>query len=1116
MRMLLELVVSILFLSSKTSAVASQKEEDECNKFASAPVQCEEVEPLGTWEDIKSLQECVNANFELLGQEPNSANDQSGPGPNKPCGCTYHVFSTVDFWGVEGADQNACDPDLPCTNFGRGPGEIGCFCRRVVPLQNENCKEVCSTFDTECHLASVSLCSQQLLEDLSIGGCRRSGSDNNCVLSEDDINDCAMYFQFGDVEEKLVTDSTLRSTTYQALEKYREVHTAVFTPSRTRLSLWPKTCSGYNYNGEKWESDLMWKCVGCGCDNILDKTLSVRGESIVAYNGVCFDASTKTASLAVSENQCETDNNKEFRSFGTPANYIGTSVHRFFMSVQQAFFDYVLNPEMINANPTWPSLYGNGWDKEAEYWPMTINEKKSVVMQALENVSANVDITLDYSWGRPVAYAEHPKLVPLGLYLPPGVLGTLTTPISTAGTGIENNVKIVIGAHRNDPSDRGKGKFRNERPGGIFRRLDRITHEVSLPEAGESVNLFNPLGGNLYIAVQRAGVNVGLTTLDFTNVIVSPFFSRTQSLNTTCDRIPTGMGSSVLAPWLDMMTDESLLQVPTSVIQSWSCDEMEALAGRWQERFRDLAMLFGHREIRNRYVLHSQIDLTSLSGGGGIGEPMVNRGFERYNTPIVEDHNWRLTDLMDVTDMHELGHMQAIPNFPGEGESNVHLPYTYTGLKTGRTLEETFRESTEWNGDMKNAVIDWVVTNEFAAGKPMNIENNEDNQVRYQARGHAHYVYIASVYGWEPLMAYFHAHNLFYEAFKIHYSGEDSTLPFESQKEKFYTEKWPWKDILGKVAEASTLEEVEWNAIESFFDGSWSNASYMSTTGVGIVLMSLATRTNLLPHFEFWGMNGITDGTTKDDINELVGDLPMNSNGHQCRLFELYESYLPQNQKDLTDHIFKIYPDSIQSIQNNIITWKQETYYLSNRYGPGWYILNDTYDSEKMQMSYARIMEGKNVVCTSVPTPKPSTSIIPAPTVPTGQPTDNPSTTPTNGSETCEDSVNSFIVKIKGKNRWKNCNWASKKSPKYRCNLSRDVKTTCPDTCQSCSPCADSTARLRFKHKGKRVLRYCNWVGKKQTGKRCKMKGLAEACRDTCGLCDNEDEVEVVDNNIFH
>jgi len=420
--------------------------------------------------------------------------------------------------------------------------------------------------------------------------------------------------------------------------------------------------------------------------------------------------------------------------------------------------------------------------------------------------------------------------------------------------------------------------------------------------------------------------------------------------------------------------------------------------------------------------------------------------------------------------MHELGHMQAIPSFPGEGESSVHLPYTYTGLKTGRTLEETFRESTEWNGDMKNAVIDWVVTNEFAAGKPMNIENNEDNQVRYQARGHAHYVYIASVYGWEPLVAYFHAHNLFYEAFKIHYSGEDSTLPFESQKEKFYTEKWPWKDILGKVAEASTLEEVEWNAIESFFDGSWSNASYMSTTGVGIVLMSLATRTNLLPHFEFWGINGITDGTTKDDINELVGDLPMNSNGHQCSLFELYESYLPQNQKDLTDHIFKIYPDSIQSIQNNIITWKQETYYLSNRYGPGWYILNDTYDSEKMQMSYARIMDGKNVVCTSVP---------------------------------CKDSVNSFIVKIKGKNMWKNCKWASKKSPKYRCNLSRDVKTTCPDTCQSCSPCADSTARLRFKYKGKHVSHYCNWVGKKQTGKRCKIKGLAEACRDTCGLCNN-------------
>lgn len=382
---------------------------------------------------------------------------------------TFHLmYWKVDFWGVDTTGSGKCDPTLPCTNWGRGDGELGCFCRRVSPLQNGNCEVKCSTTDSECHIRAASSCSEQLLEDLSVGGCRRSGSENGCVLPEDDVNDCAMYFQFGEVAEQLETNATLRDVTFEALEMYREVHGAVFTQVRPRLSLWPRTCSGYNYKGEKWESDMLWQCVGCACNDILDKTLKIRDVSIVGYNGVCFDASSKTASLAVSKNECETNNDREFRSFGTPSNYIGTSVHRFFFSVQQAFFDYVLSPEAIQTNPEWVNLYGNGWEEEANHWPMMAAADSATVTQALQSTSVEVDLTLNYSWGRPVAYAENPKLVPLGLYLPPGVLGTVTSPASASG--IENDVKIVIGMHRNDPS-RGKGNFRNERPGGIITRL---------------------------------------------------------------------------------------------------------------------------------------------------------------------------------------------------------------------------------------------------------------------------------------------------------------------------------------------------------------------------------------------------------------------------------------------------------------------------------------------------------------------------------------------------------------------------------------------------------------------------------------------------------------------
>ncbi len=147
-----------------------------------------------------------------------------------------------------------------------------------------------------------------------------------------------------------------------------------------------------------------------------------------------------------------------------------------------------------------------------------------------------------------------------------------------------------------------------------------MTYSIPLAEAGQSVNIFNPFGGNIYIEIQKTGISRGLTKLDFTNVLFSPFFARTQSLNTTCNRIPSEIGSSVYGPWFDMMTDESLLQIPSSSMQSFSCNQLIELAETWQERMNDLSKLMGYRELRNRYVLHSQIDTTLKHGHGGIGK----------------------------------------------------------------------------------------------------------------------------------------------------------------------------------------------------------------------------------------------------------------------------------------------------------------------------------------------------------------------------------------------------------------------------------------------------------------------------------------------------------------
>lgn len=95
MTITLLLLLSNICATCVNSLFVSDSDVDPCNNFATAVDQCEDLEPLGTWANVESVQECVDANFELIGQEPNSAYDNSDYGGSKPCGCTYHKFGTV-------------------------------------------------------------------------------------------------------------------------------------------------------------------------------------------------------------------------------------------------------------------------------------------------------------------------------------------------------------------------------------------------------------------------------------------------------------------------------------------------------------------------------------------------------------------------------------------------------------------------------------------------------------------------------------------------------------------------------------------------------------------------------------------------------------------------------------------------------------------------------------------------------------------------------------------------------------------------------------------------------------------------------------------------------------
>jgi len=102
----------------------------DASKFATTVTRC--VDLGKAWKNVQSADECEEANT-YFGRTLTRMFDH--PMENGPCGCTYHTFGTLDFWGVQGgARVTNCDPKKECRFInGRDENDLGCYCRRVSP-----------------------------------------------------------------------------------------------------------------------------------------------------------------------------------------------------------------------------------------------------------------------------------------------------------------------------------------------------------------------------------------------------------------------------------------------------------------------------------------------------------------------------------------------------------------------------------------------------------------------------------------------------------------------------------------------------------------------------------------------------------------------------------------------------------------------------------------------------------------------------------------------------------------------------------------------------------------------------------------------------------------------
>lgn len=113
-----------------------------------------------------------------------------------------------------------------------------------------------------------------------------------------------------------------------------------------------------------------------------------------------------------------------------------------------------------------------------------------------------------------------------------------------------------------------------------------------------------------------------------------------------------------------------------------------------------------------------------------------------------------------------------------------------------------------------------------------------------------------------------------------------------------------------------------------------------------------------------------------------------------------------------------------------------------------------------------------------------------------GSPSASPTSSPTNN---CSDSPFRFRVKHQGKMRYVSCQWISNDSEK-RCEAKAGALEICASTCGACVVCKDTATTFKIERPNGTIIR--TTCGEWATKWRCEnIKGLAETCRESCGLC---------------
>jgi hypothetical protein len=357
-----------------------------------------------------------------------------------------------------------------------------------------------------------------------------------------------------------------------------------------------------------------------------------------------------------------------------------------------------------------------------------------------ETYTATINASFLKAFGRDTMYWTEPARKPTGTYLAPGTVATVTVPQALVG----KDYQVRVGSHSWD----------------FFRvvelnRLDRssLLYDIDATE----IQVSNPLGGGIYIEVPYLA-DEGIVEIQVKNAVPSPYFSAKPFHTTTLDEWKN-IQRHHKAPWADFQTEKTMINVPTDWI--YKLEDPATLLAEWDLSMDATNELMGYPLERGKETLYSQIDLDLPHGFHATGYPAVSTWYDP-NKDFGGDHdNYLVTGpkYADYVEFHEMGHGYLFPKLAADIESTVNLLYVAVlNRKFDFSLDKAFQLSSNPRNDHRtidNAAIAWMMLQDFKNNKPMATLDKS-----YQHKGHASYVEIVRLFGWDVLAKYWKAYML--------------------------------------------------------------------------------------------------------------------------------------------------------------------------------------------------------------------------------------------------------------------------------------------------------------------------------------------------------------------